>query len=295
MRRMYFLLASSFCYLIYCQHTVIYAEWTQWSSWSLCANQYGTASQTRSRSCVGQTQNDCPGGTWSQARRCLGGATTYPGESYIDGPSYSTAEWRPWSEWSECTSVAGGTGVESAFRTRWRECDRSVNTSTGFFISPTYTRETLQGCDASPSSTCLPCSGLTYQQEVCGRQQTALPAPTYDYSNPPLRPPIMQVAPCDWSQWSAWSQCTASCGSNSRRYRTRRCSCATRCPDGPPIEDELCNNLPPCSGGYVRDARQYGDSFIGGGSLGLSYPCSYCPAMYPLPCYMCINLPTPSG
>lgn len=270
-------MALSFFLLIHhYPYTIVYAEWTQWSPWSLCVNQYGTSSQTRSRSCIGRTQTDCPGGMWSQARRCLGQSTTYPSESYSVGPSYATAEWRPWSEWSECNSVAGGTGANSAFRTRWRECDRS-------------------GCDAFPTSTCMPCTGLTYQQEACGRQSTSII--TYDYGNPPppLPPPIIQVAQCEWSPWSAWSQCTASCGSNSRRYRARRCSCATRCPDGPPIEDELCTNLPPCTGGYIRDNRQYGDNFNGGGSLGSSYPCSYCPAMWSLPCFMCINLPAPNG
>ncbi|CAI4232611.1 unnamed protein product [Auanema sp. JU1783] len=50
---------------------------------------------------------------------------------------------------------------------------------------------------------------------------------------------------CEWGQWSAWTECSVSCGTGGYRSRNRRCTCITGCL-GNSQEQESCNANIPC-------------------------------------------------
>uniref|UniRef100_A0A914EJT5 Uncharacterized protein n=1 Tax=Acrobeloides nanus TaxID=290746 RepID=A0A914EJT5_9BILA len=187
--------------------------WGEWGDWSLCAQQYGAYSQTRTRTC---SSGNCPGGNDSESRPCL----TY------DVPS--PPEWSDWSAWGACSATCGG-GLQS----RQRTC----NTQCG-------------ACS---------CVGPSSQQQTCNTQ-----------------------ACCGWTQWCEWSACSVTCGSGGYRSRTRICTCTTqgsRCLDGVPSEQEPCNG-PDCPS--TCDVCQPPPQ----------PPCSTCQQQYqPLPCDTCPVFP----
>ncbi|KAK0403332.1 hypothetical protein QR680_016865 [Steinernema hermaphroditum] len=150
-------------------------QWSQWSEWSLCSQQYGAYSQSRSRTC---SSTQCPGGDSEQARACT--------------PQQQPPEWSQWGAWSQCSASCGG-----GFCSRQRICNSQCNVCA--------------------------CAGASTEQIPCNTQACSC-----------------------WSEWSAWSGCSITCGLGGFRSRTRQCKCA-QCPQGEPSsQQEPCDGPTPC-------------------------------------------------
>lgn len=94
------------------------------------------------------------------------------------------------------------------------------------------------GSGAIPTRLCNTCQQHSQPPPPCSTCGSAPPPPcTTCYQPPP--PPA-----CSWTLWTAWSECSVTCGSGGVRYRTHECTCA-QC-SGPASEQQLCNGPYQC-------------------------------------------------
>ncbi|KAL3076264.1 hypothetical protein niasHS_013535 [Heterodera schachtii] len=244
------------------------AEWSPWNHWSLCfEHSAGISAQTRTRACLGVNANKCQGSD-TQARACLSTEPNInrdePSQALTNPPlsiAEANAEWTLWSEWTECQSLPMGSS--RPFRTRWRICDR---------------RKCELAEAVSEKLKCIPCHGTPVEQRHC-----AEPGPFKKHSDH-----------CQWNEWSAWSPCSTTCGSGTRR-RIRDCPCQKCLPERNSREEQNCYNLLPCPSPnqpppfsvFSLAAVPFFDASKT--QLAPFDPCSACPPNYPLPCYTCLN------
>ncbi|XP_046394012.1 spondin-1-like isoform X2 [Ischnura elegans] len=128
-----------------------------------------------------------------------------------------------WSKWSSC-SVTCGRGVKN--RQRYYVNEREAQ---------------MAGCNLKLSDS-MPCLGKTHHCKPLGQ---------------PNQPSSSESLPDPWcavSEWGSWSSCSASCGRNGERTRSRRLMSRLgrkKCRNPPALnEKELCPQpLPPCPAG----------------------------------------------
>ncbi|TKR72905.1 hypothetical protein L596_020289 [Steinernema carpocapsae] len=129
--------------------------------------------------------------------------------------------WTEWTQWSQCAQAYGAFS-----QTRRRTCSSTQ----------------CPGGDGEQARACTPpqeppqwsqwgawgqCS-VTCGTGVCTRQRTCMS----QCSSCPCQGPAIEQKPCQqqpcscWTQWSAWSQCSITCGLGGFRSRTRQCTCA---------------------------------------------------------------------
>lgn len=201
-------------------------EWSTWTEWNHCSVSCGRGSQARYRKCLSPHRTlafDCPEKN-IEVRSC------------DNGPCSAIGVWGTWGSWSTCSTSCGpGTLVRQ--RTCNREpCDgsaherRSCNVATcqndGVWSLWNEWSDCSRVCGKglrSRSRSCFGsgCMGASSEQQFCNEHACAT-------SNAN-----------DWGTWSAWSQCSVSCGAGVKR-RTRTCRTGN-CP-GNYKESAICND-----------------------------------------------------
>ncbi|KAE9551927.1 hypothetical protein FO519_004856 [Halicephalobus sp. NKZ332] len=168
-------------------------QWSEWSGWSLCAQQYGAYSQTRTRTC---SNNNCYGGN-SESIACV--------TQHDDPTPQGHPEWNPWGSWNTCSASCGG-GLQYRQRTcntncgvcqcqgaatDQRECNKKAcchwkKWSPWSECSVTCGSGGIQS--RTRECTCSTCpSGLSYEQKTCSGPACPSHCPVCD--QPPTPPP----------------------------------------------------------------------------------------------------------
>lgn len=216
---------------IYCP---VHGNWGQWSHFSSCSVECGEGFQERSRLC----DNPAPmyGGQLCKGKD----VDTVVCNTGIFCPVHGG--WSVWTMWTDC-SVPCGVGVQE----RRRSCTSPEPMYGGMFCKGDSLQE--QVCNTgihcpvdgmwSFWSNWLPCDvpcgkGMHSRMRTCD-------SPQPQYGGLPCTGPDTEDTICDtgipcpvvgnWSPWSVWSECTATCGFGLQQ-RIR-----------------LCNNPPPQYGG----------------------------------------------
>ncbi|GAB1300235.1 Semaphorin-5B [Apodemus speciosus] len=222
--------------------------WASWGSWSKCSNNCGGGVQSRRRSC--ENGNSCPG--------C--------GVEFKTCNPEACPEVRrntPWTPWLPVNVTQGGARQEQRFRftcraplpdphglqfgkrrTETRTCPAD---GTGACDTDALVEDLLRSGSTSPhtlsggwatwgpwSSCSRDCElGFRVRKRTCTNPEPrngGLPcvgdAAEYQDCNPQACP--VRGA---WSCWTAWSQCSASCG-GGHYQRTRTCSSPAPSPEG---------------------------------------------------------------
>lgn len=197
--------------------------WSSWSRWSSCSVTCSWGTRVRARTCDSpQPQyggKPCP-------ERSIATEICYLGSCPVHGG------WSAWSSWSSC-SVSCSRGT----RTRHRNCNNPV---------PLYGGESCDG-DSIQQQQCnsVPCpiqggwttwSNWSHCSVSCSRgsqlrfRTCTKPPPQHGGQNCPGNSSDLKYCnfgPCpvhgNWTEWSQWSDCSATCA-NGTRSRHRTCS-----------------------------------------------------------------------
>eukprot|EP01127_Copromyxa_protea_P011653 TRINITY_DN294_c0_g1_i1.p1 TRINITY_DN294_c0_g1~~TRINITY_DN294_c0_g1_i1.p1 ORF type:complete len:1674 (-),score=432.23 TRINITY_DN294_c0_g1_i1:61-4824(-) len=220
--------------------TPVDCKWNEWSAWDSCSAKCGGGTQSSTRTVAVTATNGgavCSGETL-RTQKCNTAACP------------TDCVWAEWTAWSACTASCGG-GTQSSTRgqtaatnggaacsgassrsqscntngcpvncawsawSAWSTCSKTCGTG-----SQTKTR-TVATAAANGGSAC---SGATSQTQSCNTQAC----------------PVN----CVWGAWSAWSTCTATCGSgtttSTRVITTQAANGGTAC-TGSGSQTTTCN------------------------------------------------------
>jgi hypothetical protein len=197
--------------------------WSEWTDWTACTELCGGGTRNRTRECNNPLPayggKDCEGSNIDQ-------------EACNEGPCPINGGWSEWTDWTACTELCGG-----GTRNRTRECNNPL---------PAYEGKVCEGsnidqeaCNEDP----CPINGgwsewtdWTACTELCGggtRNRTREcnnPLPAYegkDCEGSNIAQEACNEGPCPinggWSDWSAWSACSKTCGGGVQ-YSRRTCS-----------------------------------------------------------------------
>ncbi|KAK7106181.1 hypothetical protein V1264_017467 [Littorina saxatilis] len=250
-----------------CPPACVNGNWGSWERWSRMSVTCGSGMRDRRRRCDNPSPNfcgqSCPGSPTESERSETG--VPCP-------PACVNGNWGSWERWSR-VSVTCGSGM----RDRRRRCD---NPSANFCGQSCPGRD-LQREEFDTRVTCPPAcvNGNWGSWErwsrlsvTCGsamrdrRRRCDNPSPNFCGQSCPgrdlQRDELNTGVPCqpvcvprdgNWSPWTPWSQCSATCGSGSRE-RSRSCSnppanqCGRDCP-GQSRDTERCQGQQCCVNG----------------------------------------------
>ncbi|XP_028394319.1 uncharacterized protein LOC114518504 isoform X2 [Dendronephthya gigantea] len=292
------------CYLNNCKAS---GRWTNWTNWNKCTLPCGGGIQTRTRKCI---EKPCEGNA-HQSQLC--NAYHCP----ING------HFTDWSAWSACSKSCG-----DGQSTRTRKCENPSpkfggKTCTAQGLGPSKEKQkcNVKDCQISRDGGYSQWSAWTECSMTCGtgamsryracdnpRQAGAGKDCTRLGVGAQSVPCFLKECPINgnYSEWSGWSACSASCGDGSRS-RTRSCtnpepmtggkSCAEI---GDDIESETCYQGPcpvtaklgewsawescskTCGYGIRQRKRrclgsnEFGESYCNDDGLGLSQQAERC-------------------
>uniref|UniRef100_A0A3P9HCM6 Uncharacterized protein n=1 Tax=Oryzias latipes TaxID=8090 RepID=A0A3P9HCM6_ORYLA len=187
--------------------------WTEWGEWSLCSRSCGVGQQQRIRTYFHPGTN----GSWCED--IIGGNL----ENRFCNIRPLHGGWSRWSPWSRCDKLCGG--------------GRSIRTRSCSSPPPKNGGET-QDCQTPPCldnlcrwSPWSPCSqscgaGSASRRRLClcddddGDEGDSCP-PEIEAEENREETQLCYKQPCPgtnapWSDWSAWSPCSASCGTGQQ-------------------------------------------------------------------------------
>ena len=194
------------------QACYVSAAWSQWSNWEDCSVTCGAGKTERKRRChhAEMGSRSCPG-HWRDSKDCsfpacdltLGGATK--------------SEWNDWGAWSEwakttlkCSKKCGG----------------------GTFVGATISDDEYNTCNTQECPLWSGWNDWSVCSQSCGRGTQFRQRACTNHNNETsgfCKGKKEQIDECIlggcpfWSQWTFWSDCSSTCGTNVERTRTRRC------------------------------------------------------------------------
>ncbi|XP_066994054.2 hemicentin-1 [Anabrus simplex] len=191
-------------------------QWTDWSPWSSCSSSCGKSEMVRIRKCSDESVS-CSG-VHEEWKRCI------KPDCQVDGG------WNNWSPWSECTATCG-----IGQRKRYRKCYNPPPSQGGKACEGN--KEQYESCNMFPCpvggawskwSQWESCNGPCYNSTRRRTRRCTEPSPAFGGDE--CEGPWAQYESCrhsdcpvsgQWSAWSPWSSCSASCGPSIRkRFRT---------------------------------------------------------------------------
>ncbi|XP_013378635.1 SCO-spondin [Lingula anatina] len=242
-------------------------NWAEWGDWSDCDATCGGGTQSRSRTCTNPPPSnngaDCVGPS-SETRTCNPDACPVP----VDGM------WSTWSGWTGC-SVTCGTGSQSRSRT----CTNPPPSNGGADCIGGTTESQICTLDPCPidggwgswstwSSCTVTCGGgVISRSRSCDSPPPQFGGQNCSGSDVDTQECATNTCP-SWSEWSAWSDCSKTCGGGSQS-RSRSCTSSTGvhddsdCP-GSSSETQACNTdvcPAPVDGGW-GEWSAYGDCSV---------------------------------
>ncbi|XP_072048167.1 A disintegrin and metalloproteinase with thrombospondin motifs adt-1-like [Amphiura filiformis] len=297
---------SQHCYIQECIDPI----WLNWGPWAACSVTCGDGTRTRERICSHSDVNACfqpgsilgpvetggcndfpcdepvwrPWTEWSECSATCGGGSQFRDRQCQDPYPFDTntcegediSQWQRWGDWSDCSVDCNG-GV----RQRTRECYNPG------YLAPACpgSSTTVETCnlDRCPeywdvwgpwgqcSTTCGPGTERRERSCVDPNPDDGIGCQTdlngYDY----YQTRMCNIQDCaGWSQWMAWTPCTASCGTGIRQ-RFRTCNNPNPfifedCPGGNTDTDPNPCSVEPCP--EWNNWGSYGDCSVtcGGGT-----------------------------
>ncbi|CAH3173411.1 unnamed protein product [Porites lobata] len=241
-------------------------NYTEWTNWSECSATCGGGAQIRSRTCTNPPPKvggkDCKEtiGPAQQSRQC------------DTGPCPTDGNYTEWTKWSDCSaSCAGG------LKTRVRTCTNPSPQNGGKSCIDLGSASETAECNPDP----CPIDG-NYTEwtkwsdcgATCGggsKTRTRFctnPTPSHGGKNCDDLGPTSETVSCNpdpcpidgnYTEWTEWSDCTATCGGGSKT-RIRTCTNpppqhgGNNCVElGPDTETVKCSRDPcPIDGNYTE-------------------------------------------
>ena len=207
-----------------------------WSEWSQCSLTCGGGKQRRTRECglpktrLSNSENPCKA-PLAEDQTCNEKACPVLTQ---------------WTDWSECSKTCGG-----GYRKKTRECQESFNPFYDVYKNPCKSPlEVVEECNDHKCPMWTEWGEWTDCSATCGggkrrkyRQCVDHQGGLVDISNCPG--PESMSKDCNtqdcptWTDWTAWTQCSATCGGGSRS-RVRECIVSDPIDARSSYDDSLC-------------------------------------------------------
>ncbi|XP_031561120.1 A disintegrin and metalloproteinase with thrombospondin motifs adt-1-like isoform X2 [Actinia tenebrosa] len=197
--------------------------WSTWKPWGPCSTTCGSGSQSRARTCTNPSPanggENCQGES-SETQACQ--VKLCP----VDG------QWSVWKAWTTCSATCGG-GSQS----RTRTCTNPAPANGGADCSGDPSESRVCGTNPCPvdgkwsdwkawSSCSVTCGGGSQSRtRTCTNPEPANGGKNCVGESSETQACAEALCPVDgkWSDWKAWSACSATCGGGSQS-RTRTCT-----------------------------------------------------------------------
>ncbi len=190
-------------------------ELTEWSEWSQCSHTCGGGFRQKNRQCIdpniareGNTDNPC--------KALL--------EVIEECNKNDCPEWSPWSEWTQCSKTCGG-----GQHRRFRQCTDPITNEESFCSGD---GEETESCNEEDCPYWTEWSEWTACSKTCGSggsKTRVRQCKLLDEDSAGCEGPDTSSEPCnedktcpEWSPWTEWGQCTATCGGGIEK-RIRDC------------------------------------------------------------------------